>query len=381
VNVGQIISSEGFYGAESMLVDLSRSLARLGCTITVVVFHDRRNPHIELAMVASAHGLNVKTIECRGRWDWRSVREIRQFGRDKGIDIFHTHGYKADIYTYAATRRERVVTISTCHNWPNRKLLMQAYAKGNRLVLRHFHHVTSPSVDVIRTLRRSGICASRIAHIPNGVEISRFQGASPRLRQELPVKDNPLIGFVGRHVNDKGGATLLGAARQVLAAHPEVHFAFVGDGPDRGGWMRLAADLGIAEHVHFTGTRHDMPEVYASFDLLVLPSFDEAMPMCLLEAMASGVPVIATRVGSIPDLIVSGVTGRLTEPGDAPALTHEMIYLLDNSRTAAELGGAGRRRVDCLFSADAMARKYLAIYRQSLGMRPFQDMRNCATPL
>ena len=176
-----------------------------------------------------------------------------------------------------------------------------------------------------------------------------------------------MIGFVGRLVPGKGGEILLDAAQKVTAVHPDATFVFVGEGPLRSEWEAIARRLGIAEKVIFTGVRNDMPGVYASFDMVVLPSFDEAMPMCVIEGMAAGKPVIATPVGATPELVLPGTTGLLVEPGDTSGLAAAILKLLANPEQTRQLGARAAQHVERRFSAAAMAQKYIDLYRLAPG--------------
>jgi glycosyltransferase involved in cell wall biosynthesis len=167
---------------------------------------------------------------------------------------------------------------------------------------------------------------------------------------------------VGRLVSAKGGHLLLQAARRVLLTHPNVTFVFAGSGPSREEWETLASTLGIADRVVFIGERRDMPEVYASFDVLVLPSLDEAMPMCLLEGLSAARPVIATSVGEIPELIHDEQTGFLIPPGDVDELANSLLAMIGQPARAAEMGAQGQAMVQGNFSSDAMARNYEDVY-------------------
>ncbi len=362
MHILQLISSEGYYGAESMLVALADALSRQGHDCTVAVFRDSRAPHTEVADEAQRRGLAVEMVPCAGRWDPVSMRRIRQLLGHHKADVLHSHGYKADLYGYAAARPGGTALISTCHTWPNRRPLMRAYAVLDRFVLRSFDRIAAVSDSAADILRRSGIEKRKIATISNGVDLERFRYASPDLRREIACGRDPLVGFVGRLVPGKGGEILLAAARKVIAEHPEARFVFVGDGPLRGAWQSLARNLSIEDRVVFTGSRTDMPEVYASLDLVVLPSFQEAMPMCLLEALAAAKPVIATTVGAIPRIILPGVTGLLVEPGDEGGLAAAILRLLRNPELSAHFALNGRRQAAERFSCEAMARDYIGLY-------------------
>jgi glycosyltransferase involved in cell wall biosynthesis len=364
-----LISSEGNYGAENMLVALARNLSQLGCCCIVAVFFDSRFCRPAVAEQAQRQGLTVEIVPCNGKRDWNAVKYIRKLLVGYDVDILNPHGYKADLYAYAAAWPNRTPLVATIHNWPSKLLRMRAYATLDRLVLRRFDKAISVSDVGSDILRTSGVASSKVSTIFNGVNVARFDGATPTLRREVAPNGDSLVGFVGRLVPDKGGEVLLRAAQQVLAVHPKTTFVLVGEGPARKDWEELAIRLGVGKQVVFAGVRDDMPEVYASLDIVVLPSLIEAMPMCLLEAMAAGKPVIATRVGAVPKLILSEQTGLLLEPGDVNALVAAILRLLEDPQLASQLGDSGRTHALTHFSAEAMARSYIEQFEHVLACR------------
>jgi glycosyltransferase involved in cell wall biosynthesis len=243
---------------------------------------------------------------------------------------------------------------------------MRAYYTLDRRVLRRFDAVAPVSQSVARVLRRSGVPADRITVIPNGIDIDQFRDAPPTLRGTDGLQRSKIVGFVGRFVPAKGGAVLLQAARKVIERHPDTTFVFVGDGPLRRQWQELAAALGVSAHVVFTGLRGDMPGVYASMDIMTLPSFDEASPICVREAMAAAKPVICTPVGDLPSLVQSGVTGLFMPPGDHHALADSIMSLLTDRELARRLGENGRAHVAAQASAQRMAAGYMELYRSAI---------------
>lgn len=374
-----LISSEGYYGVENMLVTLVRYLLNQGCHCVLSVFRNSHCPHTEIAEQARLRGLAVEIVPCRGKWDWAAVRRIQNLLVKHNVDILHCHGYKADLYGHTAALMKRVGLVATSHNWTGKSLNMRAYAALDRLVLSRFDEVVVVSDAVGATLRRWGVAATKLSTIPNGVDVKKFYQAAPVLRKEIGAESRPLVGFVGRLVAEKGGAFLIRAAQQVVALHPSTRFILVGAGPARQEWEELANQLGITEHVVFGGVREDMPAVYRSLDMLVLPSLLEALPMCLLEAMASGKPVIATRVGAVPKLVNSEVTGLLLDPGDVDGLAAAILRLFSDPQLASRLGENGRAHVARHYSAEAMARSYIAKYERVL--RRQQDATQGQTSL
>jgi glycosyltransferase involved in cell wall biosynthesis len=367
-----LISSEGVWGAESMLGLLGHNLRRYGCQPIIGTFSDPRHPHLELAEQAEAEGLETEIIPCKGRLDWHAVRHVRKVLCGRRVDVLHAHGYKTNLYAYVAARHTRTAVVSTCHAWQGQHLLrMRMYAALDRLVLRLFDRVVAVSDDLAETLKLSGVESTRVKTIPNGIELERFRDARPLLRKEFPAACR-LIGMVGRLAPEKGGDVLLRAVPAVLAEFPDTFFVFVGDGPCRQAWASLAKQLGAERNVAFSGTRRDMPEVYASLDALVLPSFNEGLPMCVLEAMAACRPVIATPVGSVDKLVLPGRTGLMVKQGDVTGLTAAILCLLREPGFARKLGEHAQAHVADSFSADLMTRRYLDLYyeaRQLCGNR------------
>jgi glycosyltransferase involved in cell wall biosynthesis len=369
VSILFLISSEGYYGAENMVVTLARQLLQEGFECVLGVFRNSQSPHTEVGEQAQRYGVPVEIVPCEGKWDWRVVGHVRKLLAKHNVSIVHTHGYKADFYGYAAVWPKRVPLVATSHNWTGKLLTMRTYAVLDRLVLGRFDEVIVVSDVVAGTLRRWGVAADKVSTIVNGVDIEHFRGAAATLRKEIAPAGGTLVGYVGRLVPEKGGALLLRAAKQVLAASQGTKFVMVGDGPARQEWETLAKQLGIGEHVSFAGRRDDMAGVYASLDIVVLPSLLEALPMCLLEAMAAGKPVIATRVGAVPKVINAERTGLLLEPGDVGGLASAILRLLSDPKLARQLGENGCEHVVRNFSAEAMAKGYVAKYQQVLGRR------------
>ena len=370
LNILFLVSSEGHYGIENMLVALARNLSVLGCRCIVGVFCDARVPHVEVAEEAQQQGITAEIVHCKGRIDRTVVKQIRQLLKKYEIDVVHPHGYKADFYGYAAAFPERVALLATSHNWPSKRLSMRAYAALDRLILRRFDGVVAVSDPVRNTLRRWGVRQDRLVTIPNGVDVERFEHAAPTLRNEIGLANGALVGFVGRLVPDKGGALLLRAAQKVLAIRPDTRFVLVGEGPSRSEWQALAAELKIEHSVIFTGIRNDMPAVYASLDMLVLPSLVESMPMCMLEAMAASKPVIATDVGGIPRVIEPQRTGLLVKPGDINGLAKAILLLVGRPGLADEIGKNASIHIRQHFSARAMAEEYMQRYEAIIPTQP-----------
>lgn len=369
MHILQTVSSLGVYGAERVLVTLSDGLNRLQHRTTVAVFWNAHSPNLEVANYARSHGLEVRLVPCAGRADWRCVTRLRDLLRQESIDLIHTHGYKADLYGYAATCGLSVARVSTCHNWIESNISTKLYGKLDRFVLRRFHALAAVSDTVALKLRAVGIPPGRMSVIRNGVDVEHFAAGNPVLKKELGLTKQQIIGYVGRFSPEKGPEQLLEAAARVLADNENVFFVLVGDGPQRGELEDKCRSLGIASKVAFPGIRADMPDVYASFDILALPSLDEGLPMTVLEAMAARCPVVATSVGGVPTLVADGLTGLLVPPSQPAALAKALTSLLGNSQLRSNLAQSGYQLVCEQYSVAAMVERYLELYAEAARVR------------
>jgi glycosyltransferase involved in cell wall biosynthesis len=372
MKVLQLISSSGYYGAEAVMVSLSKHLNKLGIPSTVGVFDNAQHPNLEVAEVARQQGSPVEVVRCQGRADWGAVQTIREFVRRERIDIIHTHGYKAHLYGYLAARVLPCSLIATCHGYhsivPARiaRCRQQLYSSVERALLRRFDQVVAVSSDLALFLKQKGVRLDKLAVIENGVDLDQFGSAPPSADLNAAKAGRLAIGLVGRLTEGKGHSQFFDAAREFLLQHKDTLLVVIGDGPLEQPLEMLARELGIETSIIFTGKRSDMAEVYAALDILVLPSLHEGMPMVILEALAARVAVIATRVGAIPHVILPGQTGLLVEPGDAVGLREAICQLLIDAKLRRSLGEGGCRFVGEHFSALAMAGKYLNLYQMAV---------------
>jgi glycosyltransferase involved in cell wall biosynthesis len=362
VKVVQLISSGGYYGAESMLLNLCANQEQAGCSNDLLLFLNARQPNTEFYEQAQRNGLNVQLVRCRGRLDWGTVRQIREHLQLVSADLIHTHGYKADIYGYLAARGERKPAVATCHNWLGGTASLGVYNWLDRKVLRNFSAVVAVSDGVANSLRSSGVPSQRIRTIANGVDVTAFAAANPGSFRATQSSDRQVIGMVARLDLQKGFECLLRAVSALRELVPRIHLILVGEGPDRAIIESRVRELGLQSNVTLAGHRTDMPAVYAAMEIFVLPSLNEGLPMTLLEAMASSKPVVATRVGAVPEVVRDGETGLLVEPQDIQGLVAALSRLLADADLCRRLGTQACAWVKQRYSSAAMARSYGQMY-------------------
>jgi glycosyltransferase involved in cell wall biosynthesis len=214
--------------------------------------------------------------------------------------------------------------------------------------------------------------ADRIQVVPLGLDLGRFEtpAATGRLRAALGVDaGTPLVGAVARLVPIKGLQTFVEAAAIVVGAEPRARFAIVGDGPERPALERQVKALALADHLTMLGWRRDVADLYPDLDVVVQPSLNEGTPLTLIEAMAAGRAVVATRVGGVPDLVTDGADGVLVPAGNAPALAEAVVRLLGDPQQRRRLGEAARHTARRRFSSDRLVSDMDALYRACTGHR------------
>jgi len=210
-------------------------------------------------------------------------------------------------------------------------------------------------------VRREALPVRKVWLIPNGVDLERFYPREPdaALRRRLQIPDGVSVAAVVAALRpEKNHALALQAVAEVRRQGLPVHLLLIGDGPERAMIEQLARQLEIAESVHFLGIRSDVPQLLSLVDVVMLTSHMEANPVSLLEAMACGKPVLATAVGSVPETVIDGVTGRLVPPGNVTAAAKCLRHLLADRCSAATLGRAARRHVEQHWSLENTVRGY-----------------------
>lgn len=238
---------------------------------------------------------------------------------------------------------------------------MKFYASLDIFLLKNFNRIVAVSKDVKNILSKSGLREDKLCLIDNGIDIARFSNAhdTGKIKDDLGIpRRSHVIGTVGRLTEEKGHIHLINAAKSVLDKFPDSYFIIVGDGPLRDS----LAEASGTDHIIFTGTRNDIPELYSMMDVFVLPSLNEGLPMVLLEAMVSKKPVVASSVGAIPTLISHGENGLLVNKGDSHQLAGEILKLLEDHELRVCIGERGYEMVLANYSSGKMADHYLELY-------------------
>nr|WP_297530509.1 glycosyltransferase [uncultured Roseateles sp.] len=273
---------------------------------------------------------------------WSAVQMVASLIAAERVDLLHAHLPNAHLLAGLAGRLSGVPVMTTIH------------ARQTGLSDLELHRATGSFLSVV--CRQSyyhalglGVERGHLSLEPNGVDVDTFRpGDRPAhgLRASLGIRpDAPLAGVVGRLSPEKGSDVFLRGAALVRQMLPEAHFVLVGEGPMRSGLREAIERQGLASHVHLAGGVEDVRPVYHDLDLLVSSSHSEAMPLALMEGMASGLPVVATRVGGVPEIVEHGGTGWLVAPRDAEDLAGRMHQMLTQPALRQRMGEQARARM------------------------------------
>jgi glycosyltransferase involved in cell wall biosynthesis len=365
IRVLQLGSPTGLYGAERWILALVKHLSSAHVESIVATIKDAPGDVPPLCREAAALGLRTATFESHGKLSLTAVRLLQTFIRANRVDILHTHGYKTDILGWAGARGTGCKVISTPHGWStNAGIKLRLYESLDRLAFYFLDAVVPLSVDLYAGLRRLPGLRRKLHLIANGVDLSEIDAAGTPAAELTLWKEGGgrIIGYIGQLIPRKGVDTLIQAFSALPFANRRL--CIVGEGPSRSELETLAARLGESERVRFFGYRADRIAFLEGFDAFVLPSALEGTPRCVLEAMAVGVPVIATDIPGCRTLIEPGSTGLLFHFGDVAGLTEALQRLFADTGERAALAAAAKVFVRTQFSAQIMAARYADLYRR-----------------
>jgi len=366
-------------GPSIHVILLTAGLAAKGYTTRLVIGTEA--PHEgNLLDLATQKGVACEAMPSLGREirpfsDARALLALYRLMRSFEPHIVHTHAAKAGLLGRLAARLAGVpVVVHTYHGHVLRGYFGAAktalFLRLERLLARSTDVLVAVSPGVKQDLVELGVApAERFRVVPLGLELAALTGSLPRggLRDEKRIpEDAPLIGMVGRLVPIKDVATFLRAAARVKDVTPAARFAVVGDGEERQWLEGESARLGLAEAVTFHGWRRDIPSIYGDLDVVVNTSRNEGTPVALIEALAAGKPVVATRVGGTPDLLQGGAFGRLVEAGDPRAVADAIIGTLQDPAAARARALAGQAHVLREHAAARLVADVDALYRELL---------------
>ena len=290
------------------------------------------------------------------------LRLARLFRRER-IDIVHCHNFSPLIYgALAGTIVAVKGVVYTVHGAKTSARKKTSWIQRMDVVKK----VVTVSEDARRVALASGALPSKkIDTIVNGISMAGFEGAFDRATKRGQLgfpTDATVYGIVARLTPAKDHATLFRSFRLLVEEHPHAVLAVVGDGELEAGLHALAGELGVEDCVRFLGRRHDVADILRALDVFVLSSTTEGLSITLIEAMAAGLPIVATRVGGNSEVVIDRETGLLVPAADPEAFKTAMAWMLGNPEGARHMGRSGRERATTHFSVERMVKRYQTIY-------------------
>lgn len=361
VKVLQLGSPTGLYGAERWILALIKHLDPTKIESWVASIRDE--PHLKVPLCIEAQKLGVRThiFNCYGKINFSAIQQIKEFIRQNGIDIIHTHGYKADLIGYFATRGTSCKIVSTPHGWTrSRDLKLKIYANLDRMIFPLLDAVAPLSDELDRQLRRIPGLKSKLHLIRNGVNIDEIKDVGHIAKEISAFKSNGevVIGYIGRLTPGKGLDILLNAVKEY--GEPNWRVAIVGDGEQCAELQSMVTDLDIGNRVTFFGFRPDRLAFLKGFDVFVLPSRSEGIPRCLMEAMIAGVAVVASDIPGCRYLVDGKTTGLLFQSDRE--LAESIKRLISDPLLRESLSRSGQEFIQQRFSAARMAKQYEELF-------------------
>lgn len=363
----------GIAGSERFLLQLGEHLTARGWDCHFGLLHPPEHSAARFSLERA--GWTVRTIPIRGRFSPSTIRSIRSWLKELRPRLIHTHLIHADLYGLLGSLGLDLRKITTKHNddWFKR---LPGFGPFARLLNRGFDRGVAISDHLMEVYRdRLSLRAPPFRRIHYGLDPETFfdradgeiNGVSPPPGSlDLPEDAGFCFGMVARLVEQKGHDDLLEAFAEVRDRLGEGHLVLVGGGPLRLDLETRAQERGIESAVSFTGFRWDVPALLDRFDAFVHPSLWEGFGRVFLEAMAARLPVVATEVGAIPEIVADGETGFLCPPEDPHALAEAMVKLVRRPERARRMGKKGFERLREHFSVESMVDRHESLYRELL---------------
>ncbi|MDD4767019.1 MAG: glycosyltransferase [Desulfotomaculaceae bacterium] len=361
-----IIGGGEFGGAEKHILNLAGAVDLQAVELTVCCLFSA--PFVEIAARA---GIKALAVPMRSKADFAVIRKLSGLIQSGEFDLVHTHGVRANLLGRLAARQAgKKKVITTVHSLLERDYQGMALRYVNSLAERATRSLTGHFIAVSQGLKdrlvAGGIPAQSITVIYNGILLDGLRPVDAA-EADLTSREAPLVGIVARLHAVKGHRYFIEAAREILLQRPATRFLIVGDGPYRPVLEKLAGSMGVSDKVVFTGFVEDVYSLMAELDLLVISSLWEGFGLTAIEALALGVPVVATEVGGLPEVVQHGETGLLAPPADAAALAKSIVWMLEHPQEGREMAAKGGDMVRRKFTAEEMARRTVNLYRKVVG--------------
>jgi glycosyltransferase involved in cell wall biosynthesis len=358
IHILHIETGRHLYGGALQVYYLMKGIAENGCKNTIVC------PSGSDIAKANTPGTLICSVPMRGELDILFLSRLCRIMMAVQPNLVHVHSRRgADIWGAVAARFTHTPVIIT------RRVDNPENPFIARLKYRFYRRIVTISERIRQVLLAEGIPAKKIACIPSAVDAECFRTPCDRewFLSEFGLEPtHRTIGMIAQFIPRKGHRFLIAAVPGILARCPEARFLFFGKGPLEKDLRQQCIHEHIEDRIIFAGFRNDLERILPCLDIVVHPATLEGLGVSLLQAAASGVPIVATRAGGIPEIVEDGNNGYLIDSGDIQAIIHRVTDLLADPIKSKRFGAISRNKVASRFSIDAMVNSYLSVYREVL---------------
>ncbi len=375
MRVAHVMKVVRMAGAERHLLMLLSGLRERGVDAQIILLVEPKTPMDDFVAQAAARDIPVGRVPIYSDVDVALMGRLGAAFAEMKPDVAHTHLLHADVFGIPTARLGRVPVVVTSRHNDNRFRRRLPIRWTNRALW----HQVDAGIAISEAVRRfcvevEGAPLDKLCTIYYGLEqkpdAARRSADRATFRAELGAdRDTALVGMVSRLIEQKGVQYGLEAFAQVAPKFPNARLVIAGEGNLRPSLESKAAALGLGDRILFLGWREDVTRVFAGLDIFLMPSLWEGLGLVLLEAMAQRLPVIASRVSAIPEVVIDGETGILVPPRDVPALVTALDTLLADAPLRQHMGLLGEDRLEQQFGAERMVDQTLALYEQCIGRR------------
>lgn len=372
IRIGLLFTSVEFGGLETVVKCLIDHLDHDVFDMMPIIFTANRQKDYSLASELQKSGrkycnIIVDNERIKYMGPIKNLMHVYSLFRDQQFDLIHTHGYRADVIGFMTARALKVPIVATCHGFITNNTKLMFYNSLDRCILKHFNRVIAVSTDIATSLIESGINEDVIRIIPNAVSLKHDEKCFEDLRRtkrELMGWSSKhfVLGYVGRLSEEKGLGFLIGAVSDLMHSSIPVRLVIIGEGSQRADLELMSKKYGTDTSVIFLGFRDDIHSYLPAFDAFILPSLMEGTPMAMLEAMLCGIPVIASKVGGIPDVVTSGKNGILVSPGSSQEIGAAISLLYKDKDLRMKIGREAQSIVKAEYNVKQWIKKIEAEY-------------------
>lgn len=354
-------------GLERVVHSLAIGQQRHGHQVTVAAILEAEGDADSFFRPLERAGVPVRRIVVHQRAYFREHEEVRSLVRAMSPHVVHSHGYRPDVIDGPVIRRMGVATVATVHGYTAGAWRNRLYESIHRHALRWFDAVIAVSEPLGELLRRSGVPDRRLHVVPNAFMqlVEPLDRSTARAELNLPA-EGFVVGWVGRMIQEKGLDIIVDALAQLPDL--QTYLCAIGAGPDRGPQEEKARRSGLADRIRWAGMVPEAARYFTAFDLYAISSRTEGLPISLFEAMASGIPIVTTRVGGIPQAITRD-QALLVESENSTQFAAAIRDVHDNPEAARERAQQARERLASDFGTDSWLRRHDEVYASAIEMR------------